>query len=1055
MKKRILLPIALLLVLILSLTACSGNLGKKIDSLTIVSGAPAEVYIGETPDFSQIKLLAKYNDLSEVELGYDDVTISPVDTSRSGKVDYTITYDGLEITASLEVKVPNAPDAPVAATLTSLVYREGLKLSIYENQPFDTSALKLKATYSDESTKIVKAENVKFLTEIDPKKVGEQILTVAYESLTLDITITVIEELAVAIEVDAESVDTTVPVGINPDISGLKVYVIYNSGTRMLIAANDPLLDADNFPNANAEERDWVITYGDLSTTIKISSTAPVVTGIKVNSGYATWVLKGEAYNAGDISATVTSSNNTSKKVYASDLVLSAVVTTEAGKKTVTVTYTCADGTFTDTYEIDVVFVTKVEIDAGSINTQPMVGQFDDSKLTVDLTLSNGQYLDRSEGITVSYSEGFDKNKACVGTITATFQGVASKPVTITVLAEDSKYEVVGVANPDQIANWNSYRNNFLDSGYVYAVGSNNPFKYTLNVLFEDANGDPVNKEVGYTGLSEVLLEGSPAGENYVTIDDTNHTFQFTKAAEGKTFVIKTRPRYIDDSDIAEFTRTLTVTVVDAYNVHNAKELNVITNKSKSLGSSGHDQLTAVNDFLTRHHITRPETLNGVVLHNNFKLELSDIPAEYIFKGGDGNNYIWDQQAIYYYEMQSAGTFNFYGNYFTIDTKNIPIVAPDGTQTTTGVLTNDGDGYSSSEVFRFNVEESLWYNENFNHKDYTFNIYALGMNDNDQSVAVQNPVAQQRSRLGVYAFKFAKAVYNLNAVNATRYYITSMPEYDCVTMNLNYTKFYDSWQTHINTWTENNIDIDYSGNSPKDSDTIHKYHAPTTININNSFVAKAGGPAIIGMNNLTSFHANSQSKPVVNIDANSQVFSYVVGDESWFIANNVADKAVQISALDAAFQLYGARFTTKFAGSDSAYMNMIMLNMDADYIPGKNDGMPNDIDGSLTIADTKIMDMDDCDTDGDGAVDSGYGKKDVHNAITANFGNIIFDTSAGGLARSDLQNFYPIKTDGLFQGNYLNLYWFNLGITLGFNETTAAEPTPPAAPLNTTARAYN
>ncbi len=1066
MKKRILLPIVLLLTIILSLTACDGfQFGKQIESLAITGGAPTEVLVGETPDFSQIKLLATYNDLSTVELGVDDVEISAVDTSKPQKVEYTITYDGLSITASLEVKVPSAPKpgdtTPVAPTLTSLAYRSGLKSSIYKNDVYDTSALTITATYSDNSTKIVEAKDLKFLTEIDPKKVGEQTLKVAYESLTLEFTVTVMEILPVGIEVDPESVDTTVAEGYNPDISGLKVYLCYNNGDRHLIASNDSKLVANNFPPHSAGNRNWVITYGEFSATVILSSTPPVVTSIKVNSGYATWVLLGETYNAGEISATATLSNNLPRTV--TGLTLSAVDTTTAGKKTVTATYTCADGTFSSTFEIEVVTVVSVAIDTGSFEAHTTLGKFDVSNLRVDLTLSNGEFIERAvkDGVVVNGAD-FDKNSVYEGEITATFQGVTSAAVKVTIVAEDFNYVVGGVSDPDQLANWkqNTYQNNFLDSGYGYVVGSNNPFKYTLNLkLLDPTTYLPVEKYVGYTSKSEVLLNGTPVGSEYVTIDEENHTFQFTKAAEGKTFVIKTRPDNIPDSKIETFTKTLEVTVVDAYNIHDAKELNVITNVSKDLGNSGYNQLTVVNTFLQNNGITRPATLNGVVLHNNFTIQKTDLPAEYFCTGVNGNTYIWDHQSIYYHEMTSAGTFNFYGNYFTINTYNIPIVAPQGTQLVGGKLANDDNGLSSSEIFRFNVAENLWYEPNFNHTDYVYNFYALGMNDNDESVSVEDLIESQRHMLGVYAFKTAKATYNLNAVNATRYYITAMPEYDCQTVNLNYTKFYDAWQSHINTWTRNDID-------DENATELHANHVPTTININNSFVGKAGGPAILCMNANTSDPANSQSKNIVNIDANSTVFSYVVGTEAWFTSHGIDSQAGMIAGVNDCLPS-GSSFKTLLGENANGFMNMIMINMDADYIPGVSTGTPADIDGKLVIGGTTALDMDDHTNvpvmlPGIGAttMNTTYGNPyvDLIKAQTAGLPvpPPIFVSSEGGVGYSDLETFTDQLGNGnIYKGDYLALYWYNLGIVLGYNEgTLPGEPTPPAAPLVTAAHAY-
>ena len=1068
MKKRILFPIILILALVLSFAACSKN-GRQIQSIEISGGAPTEVLVNETPDFSGIKILVKYNDLSTEEVSYSDVTISPVDTSRTGRAEYTITYNGVTITASLMVKAPTTSGGdgtttpPPAPTLTSLTYRSGLKTSIYEGDVFDTSDLTITATYSDGSTKIVAVKDLK-LSEIDPKKVGEQTLKISYESMTLDIVITVVKVVPVGIEVDASSVDTTVAEGQDPDISTLVVYLVHNNGFKYAIKNNDPQLDADNFPVY--PDLNWVITYGEFSTTIKLSNTPPVVESIKVNSGYPTWVLITESYKA-DITATATLSNNLTKPV--SGLTLSAVDTTTAGKKTVTATYTNEDGTFTDTFEIEVVTVASVAIDSSSFEAVASVGKFDVSKLRVDVTLSNGEFIERSEGVTVIYSNGFNPNSVCDDkcncSITAVFHGVASAPVKVTIIDEDFKYIIAGVSDPDQLINWkqNTYQNNFLDSGYGYVVGHNNPFKYELSlVLLDPTTYLPVEKYVGYTSVSEVLLDGAKVGGEYVIINEENHTFQFKKAAEGKTFVIRTRPDNISANKINEFTKELTVTVVDAYNVHEAIELNVITNKTKQLGNSGYDQFTVVKSFLASNGITHPGDINGVVIHNNFTIKRSDLPPEYFFNGADGNTYLWDHQSIYYYEMQTAGTFNFYGNYFTINTYNIPIVAPQGTTTqgTNPIPSNDDDNYSSSEIFRFNVKESLWLGtSNFDHTDYVFNIYALGMNDNDESVSVEDLVASQRHMLGVYAFKIAKATYNLNAVNATRYYITVMEEYDCVTMNLNYTKFYDAWQSHINTWTGNQVDAD------DNTTTLHADHSPATININNSFVGKAGGPAIMCMNEDPDLPRNSQSKTVVNIDENSEVFSYVVGNEAWFTSHGIAEKATEIGGIDYFFQQAGSSYTVQLGDSSNGFMNMIMINMQSDYIPGASTGTPKDIDGTLSIGDKTVMDMDDgmrpvySAEAGDFInIPSGYGNgyvTVVQNLAGANAYPPIFVSSAGGVGYFDGKNMNPVTGAEVYQGDYLALYYYNLGIVLGFNETTTAEPTPPTTPWVTEAHAYN
>ena len=139
---------------------------------------------------------------------------------------------------------------------------------------------------------------------------------------------------------------------------------------------------------------------------------------------------------------------------------------------------------------------------------------------------------------------------------------------------------------------------------------------------------------------------------------------------------------------------------------------------------------------------------------------------------------------------------------------------------------------------------------------------------------------------------------------------------------------------------------------------------------------------------------------------------------------------------------------------------MIMIIMEADYIPGVSTGTPVDVDGTLTINGTTALDMNDYDLTGDGVADINYGNQYVHGTIAqaAAAGQYppVFASAAGGVGYTDLQTFTDVLGNGaVYQGDYLALYWYNLGIALGFNEgNLPAEPTPPETPWSTEAHAY-
>ena len=105
MKKRIIVLILSILTLTLFVTACTDNTtDAAVKSIEIVNGSVAtECNVGDTLDFSGIKVKVTYEDDTTKEIGYSDVQISPVDTSTAGEKTVTVTYG--EATAEFKVTV--------------------------------------------------------------------------------------------------------------------------------------------------------------------------------------------------------------------------------------------------------------------------------------------------------------------------------------------------------------------------------------------------------------------------------------------------------------------------------------------------------------------------------------------------------------------------------------------------------------------------------------------------------------------------------------------------------------------------------------------------------------------------------------------------------------------------------------------------------------------------------------------------------------------------------------------------------------------------------------
>ncbi len=844
-------------------------------------------------------------------------------------------------------------------------------------------------------------------------------------------------------------------------IDKVSVLAKYTYGFERTYRVSDGVTFEGDVNTALTGNYDFTVSYGGKTANGTVSVVFPKVTGIVIN--YAPIAIKGENYDFESIHVTVTLENNTTLDATLKDLtdynITSDLNVAVVGDNTLTLTANGKNYTKTvKVYEIE-----KIVINTDGFKTIVQLG-------TTFSTEGLGEiyvYLVGGQAPVIREVSEFNHNvnMNVTGknyTLTTTYLGVTSEPVKITVA--DHNFIISGAANPPAIEAWISgtYKDKFLDSGYYYVVGDDNPFKYAIEFqLFDIINNQPGSVgSLEYVGNSIVTLDGVPVGTEYVVIDEVNHTFDFTEAAIGKNFVITTAHK-----DYSEYTKSLEVSIVDAYNIDEAIELNLLTNFNDTIGDSGKQQMTVlytflannmvagINDMSYEEYVAFVNGINGIVIHCNMVIAREDLPDAYFFTTASGEKYLWDHQSIYYrvfteYKFDDPDenevtpeVFNLYGNYFTVVSNNIPIVAPNGTKDSGGTTTNNDDELSSSQLFAFDIADDVQTyaeeNDVFFAENYVLNIYAFGIHDNDPSVAVQPELAAKRSKLGIIGMKFRRGTYNVNSVNAEAYFISMFPDYDDVVVNFDYCTFYNAWNNHIMTWSMNDIDRDgdqYDG-------SIHKGYTPLTVNVTNSFIGKCGGPVIMAnsKNPDKEFNTATSQKQNINIDDKTNIFSYVKGDESWFVAFNATPIVGQISEMNAFFAAQGASYKTLINGNE--FMNMIIVNMDSDFNPADPSSATKDVDGSFTIGENVIVDMNDW-SDGENNYNYGHGGEIDKNRNYG--GNMVFATSSGGVAHLDMSNYtFSADAGNPTEGDYITLYAFNLGIGLGFNEPALdAEPTP-------------
>ncbi len=1035
MKKFLSTALLFVLTITLLLTSCGK---KEVKAINITEGFKYEYELGETPDFSAVKATIVYNDDTTREVTGAELTFGTVDTTTAGKKDVSVSYEGF--TTTYQVTVKSKSIETVTKELTSIEYLSGIPANVYAGDTVNFDDVSIVLNYSDGSreTKTLSSNaNIKHNgAEIDTTVAGEKTLTITFMGKSLNVTIDVKAVVVTALEI--QSADNTIVEGTEFDPTGMKVYAVFNNGSKILVETSKLTIEQD--------EDKVTITYNGVSAELLLNVEDPTVTAMTLNTtAFNATILVGDTVDTAGVFATGALNNGFSRAITNAELSFSAVDTSVAGAYTITATYT-VDSTITATFDVTVLGIKSIEIDASSVKTFiPAGSALDTTNIKILITASDDSIHTRTaaDGVTTDFTNLDTATINEESYITATFRGVTSQKLGVVVHDPDLAYSIFDLDLPASLSSLESKKKQFINKEYGYVVGDDNPFIFKLALTILNDAGVLVENYSNYKSYFEIyevgengaltLLEGDSLATYVDEINANNNSVDFTQAAVGKFFTIKTRPADgIADSDITAMTREITVEVVDAFNIYEAWELNYLTN-SVSVDASdfgdwltnhdGRNQIQVVDDFLlTKNGATRPASMAGVVLHNDLTIERTDIPAEY-FLNGNRDNTIGEWLTIFPHGTDNTNkTFTFYGNYFTIFSYKIPNVCENSTG-------NQNDYTSSSQLFRFTCNEAV--DGTFDHTQYTTNIQNLYLRDDNPNK--DDDATAGRDMLGIIGMKVQRQLVNVTNIRVEAYYISFFADGDYTTIELDQCKFYNSYQNHIYSYNKNGLQAD-------GEDPLANY-APITINVKNSEITKCGGPVILNQIEGPQFNKNSKSGPQITIDDNTEIWTYVTGQEAWFKATGSAGIAAQISSLGLGLVQAGAPKTIVSptgedgftAGENVYFMNMIMVNIVSSSDINEVLGNTHDLDAKFTVGDKTYLNMNDEYTDPYGQ-GYGYGDPNVLAKFLESGGkNTMVNTYTGGtIVIDENNNIEMINPQYLADGDYAAIYFATFGFVFGY-----------------------
>ena len=968
--------------------------------------------------------------------------ITDVDTSAVGNVTFTVSYTENEVT--------HTATATVEVLAISKLEISGISTKVNKGDTLDTSGVKVVVTFADGSTRVVGASDVT-VSGVDTATGGDKQLTVTYLGSTANYSYHVKAVKTISI---FGGIADTLRNGYSVDYSALVLNIEYTDGSYDQKKASE--LAGVTYGGTGINATTFSVTY-EGCTAQKLLTVINIKSISALNNTVPATVLQGATLSYDSIKLTVMYENGEVYLVGIEDANLSISPATfdtlTPGTKSVTFTYFG----YSTSVNILVKGVQSVEVIGGLLTTVNVGQKLDTKDILVRVMYSDGTYF--YADINSPYLEigSIDTSTEGIKTLTVKYQGVEGK-IDIEVVSVKIEGLIFGALLPDELVARESYKKNFKDSTSAYRVGDDNPYYFYLNVIQLDENDNiiDVDGKAIPTDAKIYLVENGVETEltgtvltDMVEFNSAMNSYDFTDAAIGKTFRLEIRPAdknsYIDEKSV---TKSHTVTVVDGYNIYEAWELNIMTNARWDIhGNYGEalaqDEVAA--KFLAKRGVTRPSNLAGIVLHCNLDVKPEDVPAEYFFEYEDANGVkqkgLYDQMALFNVGLtMEQKTFDIYGNYFSVYSYNIHPVVPKG-------VANNEDEFSSANLFKI----KLWISNmgdssddvfNFVHssivagyekpfENFVANIRDIATRDNDPNSNDQS--ASERHMRGLLCYRVGENVTNMTNVNIDAYMTSVVVEHANSVLNLEKVKFYNAWQSHLFLWNHNRYQYWMVG---KDSATA-SYIQDVQVNVNDSFIAKCGGPVIIAQHDDTDYNCNHGNGIDVNVTGNSELYSYVTGQEAWFVAVGQTQLAAQIRAMSALISgpggPHGYTSTSKIQGVET--MNMIMVNMGV----GLSVGGSETYNGSYTYNGTDALLMSRPDYNRPGTNIFKNNALDMYTGATGGRAPI-FQTSAGGTAYTDgATGCFGIETGApgsptanFYQGDYITLYYSGIGILMEY-----------------------
>lgn len=413
---------------------------------------------------------------------------------------------------------------------------------------------------------------------------------------------------------------------------------------------------------------------------------------------------------------------------------------------------------------------------------------------------------------------------------------------------------------------------------------------------------------------------------------------------------------YDRDSDTTNFPEiSYKLSVVEGYNITNAKELSIINNQ-EIYYTANTALKTSLENFRTANNIPSTDIAN-VVVQNDIEIRKSDLPDYYVWRdlpeaqGGPNSSDMvgtLKNQAIVFGHIPTAANpvFNIFGNYHKVSLRNV-----EGDSDSFPFVEETDDCKGNKPGAGVNViPEAGLFGNTYDGADAKTNGFKITINDlsavGNQGISVVTTLSQG----GVIFFK-THIDSMVNDVVVDSFFSGIVDE--------------GGWSYTDDNGVSKRLSADMllknSRMHNSFSAMVFVEHG-SSLKVENSELLKAGGPLIISqlptydLSGKTEAQITQREANKVAVDADSKLENWVTGTGGWFQIYQTSSYMSLLSAFSSLFESSLSKTMTRLDSDGvTKRFNMIFLTMKSEATIDKIIANDGSMASSFTMAGTEYV----------------------------------------------------------------------------------------------------